>query len=130
MKYLIDTHVAIRWIYDDHRLEKTHARVIERAQRSEEQVGISAFSLWEAAKLAEHGRLGMFVTAGELLENLEAFATVLPLTSAIALESTRLGARMHGDPADQVIVATARCHALTLLTSDRKLIESGLVTVA
>jgi PIN domain nuclease of toxin-antitoxin system len=48
----------------------------------------------------------------------------------VAVESTRLGARFHSDPIDQVIVATARCHGLTLLTVDERIIESGVVAVA
>lgn len=55
--------------------------------------------------------------------------TVMPLTARIALESTRLGARFPSDPVDQLIAATARCHALTLLTADERLIESGAVAV-
>ncbi|MGH9584127.1 MAG: PIN domain-containing protein [Bryobacteraceae bacterium] len=33
------------------------------------------------------------------------------------------------DPMDRAIVATARVHGLTLVTSDQRIIESGLVPV-
>jgi PIN domain nuclease of toxin-antitoxin system len=33
------------------------------------------------------------------------------------------------DPADRTIVATARVHGLRLVSSDRRIIDSGLVTV-
>jgi PIN domain nuclease of toxin-antitoxin system len=31
---------------------------------------------------------------------------------------------------DQIIVATARCHGLTLFTADRRIVESSVVAVA
>ena len=130
MTYLLDTHVAIWWVTQDRKLDRDHARILERADRAGEPVAISAISLWEIAKLVQGQRLALAGTVEALLADFESHMTLLPLTAEIAIESTRLGARMHADPADQLIVATARCHALTLLTSDRMLIESGLVAVA
>jgi PIN domain nuclease of toxin-antitoxin system len=49
------------------------------------------------------------------------YVNVLPLTADIIVESTRLPDFPVNDPADQLIVATARVHKLTLLTSDTKL---------
>jgi PIN domain nuclease of toxin-antitoxin system len=130
MRYLLDTHVALQWVTGDRKLDKTHAQIIERAERAGEELGLSAFSLWEIAKLVELQRLKFAVSIEQLFEQIEAAVMVLPLTASVAIESTRLGGRMHRDPADQIIVATARRHGLTLLTNDRKLIESGLVAVA
>jgi PIN domain nuclease of toxin-antitoxin system len=130
MKYLLDTHVAVRWVTDDRKLDKEHVRILERAERSGDAVGLSAISLWETAMLIERERIDLAVSVDELFEILERSASLLPIDRRVAIESTRLGARMHGDPADQLIVATARCHGLTLLTSDRRLIACGLVAVA
>jgi PIN domain nuclease of toxin-antitoxin system len=128
MKYLLDTHVAVWWAASDRRLDRNHARILGKAAIAD--LGLSAISLWELAMLAARGRFSVSLSAAKMLADLDNIALTLPLTPAIAVESTRLGDRMHGDPADQLIVATARCHLLTLLTSDRKLIESGLVLVA
>ena len=129
MKYLLDTHVVIWWLMDDRKLPKEHARLLDRSERSGTTVGLSAISLWEIAKLIERGRLELTQSVDDSLEQLEtsAFITVLPLTGRVAIESTRLGARFHSDPIDQVIAATARCHGLTLLTVDDRIIESGVV---
>ncbi|HYL35317.1 MAG TPA: PIN domain-containing protein [Bryobacteraceae bacterium] len=54
---------------------------------------------------------------------------IFPITSSIAAESVRLGADMHRDPADQIIVATARCHGLTVLTADERIRKWGKVRV-
>ncbi len=132
MKYLIDTHVALRWFFEDRKLDKDHARILARVEKAGDEVGLSAISLWEIAKLAELGRLDLSQAVDELLLGLEASASlaIVPLTPRIAIESTRLAGKLHADPADQIIVATARCLGLTLLTADRKLIESGVVSVA
>ena len=132
MKYLLDTHVVLWWLTDDRKLSKGHAKLLERSERSGTAVGLSALSLWEIAKLVERGRLELTQSLDESLEQLETseFITILPLTGRVAIESTRLGARFHSDPIDQIIVATARCHGLTLLTVDERIIESGVVAVA
>jgi len=132
VKYLLDTHVVIWWLTDDRKLSKEHAKLLERSERSGTAVGLSAISLWEIAKLVERGRIELTQSVDDSLEQLEAseFVTILPLTGRVAIESTRLGARFHSDPIDQVIVATARCHGLTLLTVDERIIESRVVAVA
>jgi PIN domain nuclease of toxin-antitoxin system len=86
-------------------------------------------SLWEIAKLVERGRLALSVSVDECLDQLETSSaiTIIPVTARVAVESTRLGAKFHSDPIDQIIAATARCHALTLLTTDERIIESGVV---
>jgi PIN domain nuclease of toxin-antitoxin system len=132
VKYLLDTHVVIWWLTDDRKLPKAHGKLLEKSERSGTPVGLSALSLWEIAKLVERGRLELTQSLDDSLEQLEAsaFVTILPLTARIAVESTRLGGRFHADPIDQIIAATARCHGLTLLTVDERIIESGVVAVA
>jgi PIN domain nuclease of toxin-antitoxin system len=49
--------------------------------------------------------------------------TLVPLTTEIAIDSTRLPGALHGDPADRIIVATERRLRARLLTRDRHLIE-------
>ena len=46
---------------------------------------------------------------------------LLPLTPEVALESAYLPGDFHRDPADQLIVATARLHNLVLITSDQRI---------
>jgi PIN domain nuclease of toxin-antitoxin system len=54
---------------------------------------------------------------------------VLALDGRIAAESARLGPKMPTDPADQLIVASARVHGLRLLTADARIRDSGVVSV-
>ena len=55
--------------------------------------------------------------------------TVIPISARIAAESVQLGDDFHRDPADQIIVATARCHDLTLITADERIRQWGKVRV-
>ncbi len=132
MTHLLDTHVAIWLLTDDRKLPKAHTRVIERAERSGTSIGVSAISLWEVAKLVQLGRLDLDESVSRLLERLEAHPSIeiLPLSPDVAIESTMLGARFPGDPGDQIIAATARCHGLILLTADQRIIDSGAVATA
>ena len=131
MKHLLDTHVLVRWLLDDRKLARQHVRILERCERAGQQVGVSAMSLWEIAKLVERGRLEMMQTVDESLADLESspMFEILPITARIAVESTRLGSAFPGDPVDQIIAATARCHGLVLLTSDQRILDSGAVAV-
>ena len=63
----------------------------------------------------------------DVLDWLEAAARlpglgVTPLSTAIAVGSTRLPGELHGDPADRLIVATARHLGAALVTADRALL--------
>jgi PIN domain nuclease of toxin-antitoxin system len=48
---------------------------------------------------------------------------VLDITPEIAIDATRLPGWSHKDPADQIIVATARLRGLKILTSDSKILK-------
>lgn len=92
-------------------------------------MAIAAISLWEIAKLVELGRIELTAAIDDVLQELESGSdfTVLPLDARVALESTRLGSGFHRDPADQLIVATARVHALRLVTADERIRRSSVV---
>lgn len=50
------------------------------------------------------------------------FVSVLPVDAAVARESNLLPGLFHEDPADRIMIATARVHGLTILTSDEKIL--------
>jgi PIN domain nuclease of toxin-antitoxin system len=125
---LLDTHVWIWWVYGDNRLSETQAAVIAKAEADE--IGISIISCWEVAKLVECGRLSLDGRVNDWLSRALAYPGVilLPLSPDIVVESTELPGKFHRDPADQMIVATARTYRVPLLTSDDKLIHYPYVT--
>jgi len=76
----------------------------------------------EAAKKNQQGKLPLPMDLSAWLKAaVPPHVHVLPLTADIIVESTRLPEFPVNDPADQLIVATARVHKLMLLTTDTKL---------
>lgn len=132
MKYLIDTHVLLWWFLDSFDLPNEYQSLFDQHESKKQEVGISIISLWEIAKLVENNKLTIRFSLDDWFEELEndPILEIFPLSRNIVLESTRL--REHGfhkDPADQMIVATARCHQLRLLTQDERIRQSGAVLV-
>ncbi|HXA16159.1 MAG TPA: type II toxin-antitoxin system VapC family toxin [Thermoanaerobaculia bacterium] len=117
---LLDTHVWVWWVHGDP-IPFELRQAIEL--REDEGFAVSAISCWEVAKLVEYGRLELPTDLSSWL-NLalkESGVSLIPLTPRIAAESTRLPGDFHRDPADQIIVATARIHDLPLATCDEKI---------
>jgi PIN domain nuclease of toxin-antitoxin system len=89
-----------------------------------EGLGVSIISCWEIAKLVEYNRLDLPSPVEKWLEQALRYPGIrlLELTPRIAVESTRLPGAFHRDPADQLIVATARIYGIPLATVDRKIL--------
>jgi PIN domain nuclease of toxin-antitoxin system len=90
-----------------------------------EQRAVASISLWEFAMMVAKGRIELKITAEQWLD----YAThktgihLFELTPKVAVESCELPIPFHGDPADRIIVATARIKGATLLTKDRKILD-------
>jgi PIN domain nuclease of toxin-antitoxin system len=126
---LLDTHIWVWWVQGDNRLTQQHQVSIQAHQT--DGLGISVYSCWEVAKLVEYDRLILPCSLEEWFTSALAYPGIqlLDLTLPIIVESTRLTG-FHKDPADQLIVATARVLGLSLLTADRKILNySGVTTL-
>jgi len=116
MRYLLDTSIWLRLSREPHTLPEACRALL----LAEPQVGLSAVSLREVAWKAAHGRLDLGQpTLDWFYSALTSQLVILPLTPEIAAKSASLEAFPVDDPYDQMIVATARQHGLTVLTSDR-----------
>ena len=120
---VLDTHVWVWWTHGSERLSESQARTIKANET--DVVGISAISVWEVAKLVQYGRLGLSCPLKEWFEKALRYPGVrlVQITPEIAIESTQLPGEFHPDPADQIIVATARTHDCLLLTADKKILD-------
>lgn len=118
---ILDTHIWVWWVHDAPELPTTYRAEVERHES--EGLGISAISCWEVAKLVELGRLTLPFPVEEWLSRalMEPGIRLLPLTPQIAVESTRLPPPFHRDPADQIIVSTARVYGCPLVTVDGRI---------
>ena len=127
MTALLDTHVLLSWVNDPDRLSPAQREVVASVSPSS-PVLVSDISRWEIAALHGLGRIRLAVPLREWLEK----ATAPPLvrrtgiTPAVAAESAALPDSFHRDPADRILVATARVLGATLLTEDRRIIRSAL----
>ncbi len=108
-------------MHGDAQLTKTQHEAIDASESHE--IGISAISLWEIAKLVERKRLVLPCSINEWFEQALSYpgVQILALTPEIAVASTQLPGEFHREPADQIIVATARVHDCALVTSDGKI---------
>lgn len=120
---ILDTHIWIWWVHDHPDLTELQRRAI--GEHEADGLGISAISCWEVAKLVEYKRLDLHRPTLEWLNHALSYPGVrlLDLSPQIAAESTALPGEFHKDPADQIIIATARVHDCPLLTVDRKILE-------
>jgi PIN domain nuclease of toxin-antitoxin system len=127
-QFLLDTHILIWWLESKDRLSQAQQEAIRNAS-PDSPLLLSDISLWEIAVLYELGRIRLALPLREWLER----ATAPPLVQrcgispAIAAELASLPATLHRDPADRIIISTARVFGATLLTSDSRIISSGIV---
>ena len=90
---------------------------------------MSDITLWEIATLLELGRVRLRLPLREWLERATAPPLVqrVGITPAIAAEAAALPPILHRDPADRIIIATARVLGATLLTLDQRIIDAKVV---
>ena len=119
MTYLLDTNAWIFGYLNDGALP---AEIQELLAQKNAQFGLSAISLWEVGKKHQIGKLQLHQALGAWLKGATAAnIQVLPLTPEVVADAMNLPDFPVNDPADELIVATARVHRLTLLTCDTKL---------
>jgi len=122
MPTLLDTHAWIWWLTEDRRLSK-RAKSAIAAARSAQDLWVSLISVWEVAKRVEKRQLVLDRPVEQWLD--EAVAAqglgVWELTRPILVQSCALPQPFHGDPADQILVATARRHGAVLVTKDQRI---------
>ena len=109
MKYLLDTHTWVWWHMNPQKLSRQVTKLIGDTTRYDELL-LSAISPWEFCKLLEKGRIAISCSPEDWLNaafDLPKFRLV-PLSPVLAYRSTVLPQPFHDDPADQIIVATAR----------------------
>jgi PIN domain nuclease of toxin-antitoxin system len=119
MTWLLDTNA---WLFGYSKQEALPAEIRELLGRPGAQFGLSAISLWEVGKKHQIGKLELQQELGAWLKGaLASNIQLLPITPEIVADAMSLPDFPVNDPADELIVATARVHRLTLLTTDTKL---------
>lgn len=119
---LLDTHAWVWWLSQPGQLSKTAHEEIERSLAAE-ALCISCFSAWELALLVQRGRLELSIDLPQWIAETERIPGVIfhPVNNHIALQSVNLPGTFHPDPADRILVATARYLGATMITGDAKI---------
>ena len=128
MTVLLDTHVLIWWLNGSDRLSAAQRRVVASAS-SDTPLLVSDISLWEVATLHSLGRIKLTIPLRAWLDKAVAPPLVRRhgISPAVAAELAALPDSFHRDPADRILVATARLFGATLLTQDHRIIDAELV---
>lgn len=117
MKLLLDTHV---WIWSQEAVDRLGGKAQARLADLEQPSFVSAISTLEIGRLIARGLLRFQQTfpgwSADSIRELD--AATLDVTHEIAREAYNLPGNFHADPADRILVATARLHDLTLVTAD------------
>jgi PIN domain nuclease of toxin-antitoxin system len=130
VRILLDTHVWLWWLLGSDRLS-TKERVELDRLASRSALRLAAVSLWEAQMLHAKGRLVLDRPFDVWIRDAAAAAVIeiAPLDVEVVIALDGLPPSFHGDPADRLIVATARTHRIPLATYDRVIRKSRVAAI-
>jgi PIN domain nuclease of toxin-antitoxin system len=128
LNVVLDTHMWVWWLTPQSELRRAERDALDRAADARE-LYISAISLWEVQLLYAKQRLDLPVPFAEWIARAAdpRVVSVLPLDVDVILAVDSLPPSFHGDPADRLIVATARAHGMPLATHDAAIRKSRAV---
>ncbi|KQR76462.1 twitching motility protein PilT [Burkholderia sp. Leaf177] len=119
---VLDTHTLIWWVSNDPSLSKKAKLAIER-ERAGGEIVVSTITAWEIAMLVERETLAFSMDVEHWLAQVQQIPGVRfePIDVEISTRSVKLPGEFHKDPADRLIVATARKFGAPLVTKDLKI---------
>lgn len=125
MRLLLDTHIWLWSLSDPQRLTPQVRRAITKPAN---ELWLSPVSTWEVVQLLEKKRIAIEGHLEAWLPRAQAGLREALLSHDVA--ATAADVRLpHGDPADRLLVATARVLHLTLVTADESLIATKQVAI-
>ena len=121
MSLLLDTHVLI-WASETPEMLGKLARALLLDER--QPIFVSAISTLEVARLVALQQLRLTSSVSAWCERARGAlgASALPVDDQVAAEAYALPGAFHADPADRILVASARVHGLRLVTADRRIL--------
>jgi PIN domain nuclease of toxin-antitoxin system len=123
---ILDTHVWLWAVNGDPNIQPSIRRRIALAL-VKSRVLVPVISVWEVGMLWKKNRIQLKEPLREWVRSglQRSGFSLAPLTEEIAVESSLLPGSFHNDPADAMIVATARVERALLFTRDSRMIEYG-----
>lgn len=122
MTRLFDTNAWIRVVLAPDELSAATRQLL--AEPRVTPCALSAISIFEVTLKVRKGKIDLRLPADQWLDLAlrRSLVTVIPVDAEIARAANALPEPFHNDPADRLIVATARKHNLTIITSDRQIL--------
>jgi PIN domain nuclease of toxin-antitoxin system len=123
---LLDT-CAIIWIADNGKLAPAAVEALNDANEAGADTYVSPITAWEIGMLASRDRLKLLITPQRWFARLfeKAGVKLAGMSPDLLIAASFLPGNPPRDPADRIIVATARDHGCTLMTRDRALLDYG-----
>ena len=120
---VLDTHTLIWWVSGDTVQLSAAAMELINAEQSDGEILISSITAWEIAMLVAKERIALSMDVAQWLDVVSQIDNVrfVPVDNEISVKSTELPGEFHKDPADRMIVATARKFAAPLVSADEKI---------
>lgn len=124
--FLLDT-CAVLWFANGDRLRAPAAGELPAALARGERLAVSPISAWEIAMLVSKGRVALAMNPDAWFERFLAGpgAVPAPMPPRVLMASVALPGDPVGDPADRIVIATAREYGYTLVTRDRRILDYG-----
>ncbi len=122
MNLLLDTHV---WLWAAEAPDRLGRRTKSLLVKFDLDRWVSAISALEIARLSVAGQLVLSISLTRWIQSStnDLLLQHLPVTCSIAVEAYSLPEPFHRDPADRLLVSTARLHQCTLLTADERILR-------
>jgi PIN domain nuclease of toxin-antitoxin system len=120
---VLDTHTLVWWVNGvASELGRNAGSTIKR-ERAENGIMVSCITAWEIAMLVDRGRLTLTMDVSAWLATVNRISGVrfIPVDNEIAVASVDLPGQFHKDPADRIIVATARRFGIPVVTHDQRI---------
>ncbi len=124
LNILFDTHAWLWFVAGDIKIDPKIITLVEKS-REMNSLYLSSISLWETSMLIKKERVNVNQPTLSWIKSAIKTSNIhlIHITPEIAYESTELPNNFHGDPADRIIVATARVMDLIILTRDHKILD-------
>ncbi|MGK7926782.1 MAG: type II toxin-antitoxin system VapC family toxin [Spirulina sp.] len=119
---ILDTHIWVWWNHNDPKLTLNHQEAIDRERPN--GLGICSISAIEISRLVAANKLILPCPIQEWfnIALAQEGITLLSITPQIAIDCYFLPANFHKDPADRIIVSTARIYDVPVVTVDDKIL--------
>ncbi len=123
-RLLFDTHALI-WTLEDQPMRQEARDAINLAAEQQEAIFVSPISAWERGMLVAKGRIASRLSPKDWFARVigNPLIAVAEMSIDILTDASFLPEPVHGDPADRILIATARARDLTLITHDRAILR-------